>query len=135
VRRGLPGVILSSSMDLFVQRLVQRLLDPARPLSRNRHFHTFDTPEGRSALKVSRRLRSLQRDILACHAEGRQPRVGRGEGPGGERRIELQMDRIQGRRVSHLLDAEFELLRALPGVREALGEAPALAGRAETDAA
>ena len=117
-------------MDPFVQRLVQRLLDPARPLSRNRHFHTFDTPEGRSALKVSRRLRSLQRDILACHAEGRPPRVGRGEGPGGERRIELHMDRIQGRRVSHLLDAEFELLRELPGVREALGEP-----EAETDAA
>ncbi len=132
---GLPGVILCSSMDLFVQRLVQRLLDPARPLSRNRHFHTFETPEGRSALKVSRRLRSLQRDILACHAEGQRPRVSRGEGPDGERRIELQMDRIQGRRVSHLLDAEFELLCALPGVREALGEAPAAAGRAETDAA
>ena len=130
MRCGLPGVILSSSMDLFVQRLVQRLLDPARPLSRNRHFHTFDTPEGRSALKVSRRLRSLQRDILACHAEGGSPRVSRNDGPGGERRIELHMERIQGRRVSLLLEAELELLRQLPGVREALGE-PA----AETDAA
>jgi len=110
-------------MDPFVQRLVQRLLDPARPLSRNRHFHTFDTPEGRSALKLSRRLRSLQKDLLACRTEGGAPRVSRSEGPGGERRIELHLERVQGRRVSLLLDAEFELLRELPGVREALGEA------------
>ena len=124
------GVILSLPMDPFVQRLVQRLHDPARPLSRNRHFHTFETPEGRSALKLSRRLRSLQKDILACRSEGGIPRVSRSAGPGGERRIELHMERIQGRRVSHLLDAEFELLRELPGVREALGEP-----QAETDAA
>ena len=122
-------------MDPFVQRLVQRLLDPARPLSRNRHFHTFDTPEGRSALKVSRRLRSLQQDILASLAEGLRPRVSRVQSAAGERRIELSMERIQGRRVSHLLDAEFELLRQLPGVREALAESPALPAAPETDAA
>jgi hypothetical protein len=117
-------------MDPFVRRLVQRLHDPARPLSRNRHFHTFDTPEGRSALKLSRRLRSLQKDLVACHREGGRPHVSRVDAVDGERRIELHMERIQGRRVSHLLDAEFELLRELPGVREALGEP-----EAETDAA
>jgi hypothetical protein len=109
-------------MDPFVRRLVERLHDPTRPLSRNRHFHTFDTPEGRSALKVSRRLKSLQRDILACYQEGRRARFFRHVGPGGENRIELLMERIQGRRVSHLQDAEFELLAQLPGVREALEE-------------
>ncbi|HLL06452.1 MAG TPA: hypothetical protein VK539_38125 [Myxococcaceae bacterium] len=109
-------------MDPFVRRLVERLHDPARPLSRNRHFHTFDTPEGRSAMKVSRRLKSLQRDIVACLKEGRRARFFRQAGPNGENRIELLMERIQGRRVSHLQDAEFELLAQLPGVREALEE-------------
>ena len=109
-------------MDPFVRRLVERLHDPARPLSRNRHFHTFDTPEGRSALKVSRRLKSLQRDIMACHKEGSRARFFRQLGPEGQLRIELQMERIQGRRVSLLQDAEFELLAQLPGVREALEE-------------
>jgi hypothetical protein len=109
-------------MDPFVRRLVERLHDPTRPLSRNRHFHTFDTPEGRSALKVSRRLKSLQRDIMACHKEGRPARFSRQLGVDGETRIELLMERIQGRRVSMLQDAEFELLAQLPGVREALEE-------------
>ena len=45
---------------------MERLHDPARPLSRNRHFQTFDTPEGRMALKVYRRLNSIHKDILAC---------------------------------------------------------------------
>ncbi len=109
-------------MDPFVRRLVERLHDPTRPLSRNRHFHTFDTPEGRSAMKVSRRLKSLQRDIMACHKEGSRARFFRQVGPDGQTRIELQMERIQGRRVSLLHDAEFELLAQLPGVREVLEE-------------
>jgi len=109
-------------MDPFVRRLVERLHDPTRPLSRNRHFHTFDTPEGRLALKVSRRLKSLQRDIMACRKEGSQARFFRQVGPDGETRIELQMERIQGRRVSLLQDAEFALLSQLPGVQEALQE-------------
>ena len=41
-------------MDPFVRRLVERLQDPEQPLSRNRHFHTFDSPEGRTALRVFR---------------------------------------------------------------------------------
>ena len=46
-------------MDAFVRRLVERLLEPSEPLSRNRHFHTFETPEGRRALKLARRLRGI----------------------------------------------------------------------------
>jgi len=107
-------------MDPFVRRLVERLHDPARPLSRNRHFHTFDTPEGRLALKVSRRLRSLHQDILACLREGRRARLFRHVDPAGEHRIELHFERIAGRRVSHLKKAELELLAQLPGVSDAL---------------
>ena len=73
-------------------------------------------------MKVSRRLKSLQRDIVACHKEGRRARFFRQAGPNGDNRIELLMERIQGRRVSHLQDDEFELLSQLPGVREALEE-------------
>ena len=110
-------------MDSFVRRLIQRLHDPAQPLSRNRHFHTFDNPEGRYALKTARRLKALQRDILACHLEGRPARLVRQVDGDGLCRIELHFERIKGRRVSLLQDAEFELLASLPGVREALAEA------------
>ncbi|WNG15053.1 hypothetical protein [Cystobacter fuscus] len=107
-------------MDPFVRRLVERLHDPAKPLSRNRHFHTFDTPEGRMALKVFRRLNSIHRDILACVKEGRRARLFRHVNDEGEHRIELHFERIAGRRVSHLKAAELELLARLPGVRDAL---------------
>lgn len=73
-------------------------------------------------MKVSRRLKSLQRDIMACHKEGSRARFFRQVGPDGQTRIELLMERIQGRRVSLLQDAEFELLSQLPGVRDALEE-------------
>ncbi|CAM3329150.1 hypothetical protein G4177_10815 [Corallococcus sp. ZKHCc1 1396] len=107
-------------MDPFVRRLVERLHDPGRPLSRNRHFHTFDTPEGRTALKVFRRLRSLQQDILACQQEGRRARIFRHVNAAGEHRIEIWMERVAGRRVSMLQPAEYELLARLPGIRDAL---------------
>lgn len=72
------------------------------------------------ALKVVRRLRSLQKDILACRAEGRRARIFRRVNAAGDHRIELTMERLSGKRVSVLQTAELELLAALPGVREAL---------------
>lgn len=107
-------------MDPFVRRLVERMLDPKRPLSRNRHFHTFATPEGKAALKASRRLRSLQADILACRAEGHPAKFLRVQLEEGEHRVELLMERIGGRRTSILEADEFALLVGLPGVREAI---------------
>lgn len=123
-------------MDPFVQRLIRRLHHPSQPLSRNRHFATFDTPEGRAALRISRRLKSLQKDILQCHGEGGLVRFARQEDPlaggkEGEHRIELTLQRLRGRRVSMLAAEEFELLRELPGVAGALREEP-LAVRAAT---
>ncbi len=109
-------------MDPFVRRLVQRLLQPSAPLSRNRHFHTFDTPEGRSALRTTRRLKSLHKDILACASEGRKARFVRQEDAQGSHRIELRMERVKGRRTCVLPIAEFELLRELPGVSGGLVE-------------
>lgn len=109
-------------VDPFVRRLIQRMHDPARPLSRNRHFHTFSTPEGRLALRTSRRLRSLQGDILACRAEGGPARVIRHPLEDGQLRIEIVLDRISGKRVSFVSQAELELLLDLPGVSAALEE-------------
>lgn len=114
-------------MDPFVRRLIQRLHHPSGPLTRNRHFATFETPEGRTALRTSRRLKSLQRDILRCHEEGGAARWCRQDGESGQLRIELRLDRVKGRRVSVLDGVEFELLRELPGVNEALQEGPPLA--------
>lgn len=110
-------------MDPFVRRLVRRLNDPTRPLSRNRHFHTFETPEGKQALKVSRRLRALGRQIVACHAEGGGVRLHKAVDANGESRVELRLDRISGHCMAMLRDAELELLTELPGVAAALGAA------------
>ena len=109
-------------MDPFVHRLVQRLLDPGQPLSRNRHFHTFATPEGRRALVVSRRIRALQKAVLDCAARGGtlvvRPHPGRGE-------VELEITQagVRSRRVATLERLEFELLARLPGVAEQLDAA------------
>ena len=118
-----PGYALGL-MDSFVRRMIERLHDPASALSRNRHFHTFETPEGRQALKTSRRLKSLQRDIIACHREGRPVEIAQIEEGGGALRIELSFVRIRGRRTAILEPAELELLAQLPGVRESLRAQP-----------
>lgn len=110
-------------MDPFVRRLIQRLTDPSQPLSRNRHFHVFDNAEGRVALRTSRRLLALRRDILACLSEGRTARYFRRAAKEDTFVVELRLDRLRGSRVSTLGRAEFELLTELPGVREALEEA------------
>jgi hypothetical protein len=111
---------LAEKLDPFVRRLVLRLHDPSQPLSRNRHFHTFDTPEGRKALKLSRRLKGLQTDLLAAASEGQRAEVHE-LSKDGELRLELRFVRMGGRRVSSLTRAEFELLCELPGVQDALG--------------
>lgn len=121
------------AMDAFIRRLLTRLCDESQPLSRNRHFHAFDSPEGRQALKLSRRLKSLQRDLLCCLEEGRRVGLRSSEEERGEQRIELRLERARGYRVSVLRGAEFELLQELPGVRAVLESAaaasPPLSGR------
>jgi hypothetical protein len=108
-------------MDPFVRKLVERLHAPGTPLSRNRHFHTFETAEGRAALRTSRRLRSLAKDILTCHAEGgRVACVPAGVGEDGDLKVQLTLERLSGKRTSLLSRDEFELLHGLPGVAAAL---------------
>lgn len=106
-------------MDAFVRRLVERLLEPSLPLSRNRHFHTFETPEGRRALTLARRLRGLARDVRRCLDRGVLPEV-REDGGDGDLRVELRFDEVAGRRTAFLTGEEYALLLRLPGMSDAL---------------
>lgn len=105
-------------MDPFVRKLVVRLFDEGSPLSRNRHFHTFESPEGKQALRISRRLRALQADIAKCRDAGTPVSVARSAS--GEVKVELHLVHLKTTRLATLDEAEFELLGMLPGVREAL---------------
>jgi hypothetical protein len=106
-------------MDSFVRRLVERLLEPSRPLSRNRHFHTFETPEGKRALTLARRLRGLARDVRRCTERGLPPEV-REEGVNGGLKIQLVFDDLAGRRTAFLTGEEYALLLRVPGMSDAL---------------
>lgn len=106
-------------MDSFVRRLVERLLEPSLPLSRNRHFHTFETPEGRRALTLARRLRGLARDVRRCLERGAPPEV-QASGSHGDLRIELRFEDLAGRRTAFLSEDEYALLLRVPGMAEAL---------------
>lgn len=107
-------------MDPFVRRLVERLHDPKAQLSRNRHFHAFENPQGRAALRISKRLKALQADIAKCAAEGNPTAARAKKAPDGGIKIELELKRLHARRVTQLEAAEFELLCALPGVADAV---------------
>lgn len=107
-------------MDPFVRRLVERLFQPDAGLSRNRHFHTFDNPEGRVALRISKRLRALAKDIEACHHEGGKPTIARATDPHGKVHIEISLARLKSRRTTTIDEAEYELLLKLPAVQRAL---------------
>ena len=98
-----------------------RLFDEGAPLSRNKHFQTFETPEGKAAMKLSRRLRALQKDIVACAESGGATVVRRSERD-GEVKVEISFQELKGKRLTLLREGEFELLTILPGVKRALRE-------------
>lgn len=110
-------------MDPFVRRLVERLFAPGQPLSRNRHFHTFENAEGRKALRIRRRLEGLAKELAAMKAEGASPSVTRTTDEDGVVTIALRLAGPNGTRTAYLEEDELELLQRLPGVREALAEA------------
>lgn len=99
-------------MHAFVYRIVERLTADGPALSRNRHFHAFVSPEGRQALRVARRLRSIARDAAAASAL----RVDYGTDTEGEVRLEIPI--VAGVRKATLAAAEWELLRRMPAMRE-----------------
>ena len=62
-------------MREFLYRLVQRLHDEARPLSRNKHFHTFTDSDTQRALRIDRHLRDLEERLADLRERGEPPRV------------------------------------------------------------
>jgi hypothetical protein len=107
-------------MKDYVQRLIARLTEAERPLSRNRHFHTFANPHGRRALRASRELRSLAQDILEQAKRGEPIRVEPVVEGGNVVRVLLEYIRLKARRTAFLSPGEFEILLEAEGVREAL---------------
>ncbi|WP_373044095.1 hypothetical protein [Vulgatibacter sp.] len=101
-------------MHSFVYRLVERLTADGPRLSRNRHFHTFVTPEGKQALRIARHLRSVATDIAAAR---RAPHFARESG-----RVRVEIAMAGGVRTAWLDADEFEILRRMPVVRAALGD-------------
>jgi len=107
-------------MDPFVRRLVERLFEPGQPLSRNRHFHTFENPEGRKALRIRRRLVDLQEAMASCQRDGGTVTVERTVDEDGVETVALQLKGPGTSRTTYLEADEFELLQRLPGVAAAL---------------
>ncbi len=111
-------------MREFIYRVVSRLRAEGRPLSRNRHFHAFQAPETRAALRIDRRLRSLERDL-----------VGRGEARvtmrrlgGGDVEVTVRLPALSAVRVARVSSEELELLLEEDAVRAALEPALAMCG-------
>jgi hypothetical protein len=105
-------------MREFLYRLVRRLHENARPLSRNKHFHAFTGEAGR-ALRIDRHLRDLEQHLELLRARGERPRV-RSLG-GGSVQIVLQHPTLSVLRTATLSAEEVELLAATPAGAWALG--------------
>ncbi|HWV38263.1 MAG TPA: hypothetical protein VN033_07260 [Vulgatibacter sp.] len=99
-------------MHAFVYRIVERLTGDGPALSRNRHFHAFTSPEGRQALRVARRLRSIARDAAASGAPLRFVEASDGAGE-----VHLEIPIPAGVRRAILPTAEWDLLRRMPAMR------------------
>lgn len=94
----------------FIERVVLRLR--AGPgFSRNRHFATLSSPEGRRALRIHRHLRSIEQDLAA----GASASVGR-----DAERVRITIVGKRGRRVAWLSAAEFRLFRETSALARAL---------------
>lgn len=106
-------------MDPFVRRLVERLFDPTAGLSRNRHFHTFDNEEGRQALKITKRLKSLASELEGCQQAGGEVQVATVT-LRGVPQLELRLMQPRSKRTARLEVAEYELLLTLPAARAVL---------------
>ncbi len=99
-------------MASFLQRLLERLRDD-RTFSRNRHYLTLSSPEGKRALRVHRHLRSIERDLSQGGVNATVTREAE--------RIRLTLRGKRLSRTAWLTRAEFRLLCGNPEVRRVLG--------------
>lgn len=102
----------------FLYRLVQRLHEADRPLSRNKHFHVF-TGEARKVLRIDRHLRDLEGQLEALRQRGVRPRVV--SLPLGGVRMVLQDVRFSVVRTATLSAEEASVLARHPAGAWALG--------------
>lgn len=109
-------------MDAFVRQLVLRLFDAGKPLSRNRHFHTFETPEGKRALKLFKRLRAVGADIKQCHRAGGNSHVRTTKDDSGNIVIEIELSHLRSTRLTRLDHDEFRLLCQVADVQQFLNQ-------------
>ena len=107
-------------MREFLYRLVERLHEEARPLSRNRHFHSFQG-ETHRALRIDRHLRDLELHLAELQAQNERPRVR--ALPGGGVQLVLGHPRLAIVRTASLTAEEALLLARHPAGAWALGEA------------
>jgi hypothetical protein len=105
-------------MREFLYRLVQRLQEEARPLSRNKHFHAFTGETGR-ALRIDRHLRDLARHLELLRDRGDRPRVR--PLPGGAMQLVLKHPTLPLVRTATLSPEEVQLLLRHPAGAWALG--------------
>jgi hypothetical protein len=96
----------------FIERVVLRLR-AERGFSRNRHFATLSSPEGRRALRIHRHLRSIERDLAAAASVS----VGR-----DAERVRITLEGRRGRRVAWLSASEFRLFRETSALARGLPE-------------
>jgi len=95
----------------FLYRLVQRLQEEARPLSRNRHFHAF-AGEARRALRIDRHLRDLAQHLELLRERGERPRIR--FLPGGSVQLVLKHPTLSVVRTATLSPEEVALLARSP---------------------
>ena len=105
-------------MREFLYRLVRRLHEEARPLSRNKHFHAFTGEAGR-ALRIDRHLRDLEQHLELLRARGERPRMRRLGG--GSVQFVLQHPTLAVVRTATLSAEEVALLASSPAGAWALG--------------
>ena len=106
-------------MREFLYRLVQRLHDEARPLSRNKHFHAFGDAESRRALRIDRHLRDLEARLEELRERGEPPRVRLM--PDGGVQLVLRHPDMSVVRTATLTAEEARLLARHPAGAWALG--------------
>lgn len=109
-------------MREFLYRLVERLHEEARPLSRNKHFHSFEPAPGetRRALRIDRHLRDLERHLAVLMERGERPRIR--SLPGGGVQLVLRHPKLAVVRTATLSPEEARLLAGHPAGAWALGE-------------
>src|SRR3954470_16433490 len=107
-------------MREFLYRLLQRLHDEARPLSRNKHFHAFEG-DSRRVLRIDRHLRDLEGHLSTLRESGARPPRVRALPDGGVQLV-LPHPTLAVVRTATLSGEEAALLARHPAGAWALGE-------------